>query len=109
MYAGDPSTPPAQNLGLIPTRLEYLSRVYPRATDGTLDDLAYDPADHSFTMTATAAGAGPPTIIFIPYTVHGKVTVSGPARVANIVREPDGTRFASVTVTGPGAYTVTVQ
>jgi len=109
IYAGDPATPPAQNLGLIPSRVEFLSRIYPRATDGTLDQFAYDPDNHSFTMEATADKQGPPTILFIPVTATGAVTVAGAATLTRIERQPDGTRDALITPTGGGAYRVMVS
>jgi endoglycosylceramidase len=109
VYAGDPATPPAQNLGLIPSRVTYLSRIYPRATDGTLTAFAYDPATHRFTMTAVAHGRGAPTIVFIPAEASGNVAATGPARVDHVQLEPDGTRLATIAVLGAGSYTVTVS
>jgi hypothetical protein len=108
VYAGDPATPPAQNLGLIPSRVTYLARVYPLATAGTLDSYAYDPVVKKFTMTATAGEAGAPTVVFIPATVGGSVAVSGSARVVQVVVQPDGTRLAYVAATAPGVYRITV-
>jgi endoglycosylceramidase len=109
VYAGDPATPPAQNLGLIPSRVTYLSRIYPRATDGTVTSMAYQPGTHAFRMTAIAPGQGAPTLLFIPATAAGNVAASGIARVDHVVRQPDGTRLATVAVLGAGSYTVTVS
>jgi endoglycosylceramidase len=109
VYAGDPATPPAQNLGLIPTRVKYLSRIYPRATAGTLTSFAYHPDTQTFTMTATAdRPATAPTVLFIPAGAGGKVTVAGAAHLTSITVEPDGTRLAEIMPTGHGAYGVTV-
>ena len=111
VYAGDPATPPAQNLGLIPTRVKYLSRVYPKATAGTLDAFSYDPDGRTFTMTATAtaAQAAASTVVFIPAGVSGPVHVGGAARAPQVRQEPDGTRLALVWPTGAGAYTISVS
>ena len=109
VYAGDPATPPAQNLGLIPTRVKYLSRIYPMATAGTLDSFGFDPDHGTFTMTATAEGSGPPTVIFVPAGSSGKVTVRGAARLGQLVAEPDGTHRVLVYPTGRGAYSVAVS
>ena len=108
VYAGDPTTPPAQNLGLIATRVKYLSRIYPRATAGRLDSFAYDPDHHSLTMTATSDRQGAPTILFIPADATGGVTVTGAARLDRVTLEPDGTRLAAIAPTGPGTYAVAV-
>jgi endoglycosylceramidase len=106
VYAGDPATPPAQNLGLIPTRVKFLSRIYPLATAGTLESFGYDPDHRSFTMTATADASGPPTVIFVPAGTSGKVTVHGAARAGQPVAEPDGTQRVLVYPTGRGSYSV---
>jgi len=109
MYAADPATPPAENLGLIPSRLQYVSRAYPQATAGTLDSYAYDPVHHSFTMHAEAQRAGgPPTVIFLPAAVTGNVAVTGAARLQRLTSEPDGTRRVNVTPTAAGPYSVTI-
>jgi endoglycosylceramidase len=108
VYAGDPATPPAQNLGLIPSRVKYLSRVYPRATAGTLEGMSYDPDTGAFTMTAAAPRVGAPTEVFIPAAVRRAVRVSGAARLVGVVTEPDGTRLASVAPTGHGSYRVSL-
>jgi hypothetical protein len=113
-FAADPATPPAQNLGLIPSRVRYLSRVVPQATAGRLDSFAYQPADRSFLMHATAGhrvrrgSLSRETVLFLPATVTGAVSASGAALVDRVVTEPDGTRFAYVAPTRPGPYAVTV-
>ena len=109
VYAGDPSTPPAQNLGLIPSRVTYLSRIYPRATAGTLRSCTYDPATRTFTMTATADHTGAPTVVFVPAGVLGTVVVSGAATMAGITRQPDGTALVTVRPTGQGPYGVSIS
>jgi endoglycosylceramidase len=109
VYAGDPSTPPAQNLGLIPSREKYLSRIYPRATVGTLDQFAYDPGTKTFTMTATAVRGGGSTVVFIPSVVSGNVVVTGAATLVGVTHEPDGTALATIRPTGRGTYGVSVS
>jgi endoglycosylceramidase len=115
VYAGDPATPPAQNLGLIPSRVKFLSRVFPMATAGSLRSFSYDPDRRAFIMTATAStavGKGRPTIetvVFIPSTVTGSVSASGHAVMDQVVTEPDGTRRAYVAPTGQGDYQVSVR
>jgi hypothetical protein len=47
-------------------------------------------------------------VVFVPATVTGAVNVSGAAVLDRVVTEPDGTRFAYVAPTGPGAYAVGV-
>jgi endoglycosylceramidase len=108
VYAGDPATPPAQNGALIPSRVTYISRVYPRATAGTLESFGYDPTAKTFSMTATDDRVGAPTVIFIPADVPGNVAVSGAARLSTVTTNPDGTRLAEVAPTGRGAYSVKV-
>ena len=110
VYAGDPATPPAQNLGLIPTRVKFLSRIYPQAAAGTLESFGYDPDHRRFTMTATSDTSGAaPTVIFVPAGVTGTVVVHGAARPAQLVAEPDGTRRVLVYPTGRGAYSVVIS
>ena len=114
-YSADAATPPAENRGLIPSRVKFLSRVYPRATAGTLTGMAYDPDRRSFSMSARdapAVRAGDrthETEVFIPATVHGGVAVGGAARLDAVIGEPDGTRLAYAAPTGPGEYTVSVR
>ncbi|MBV8302954.1 MAG: hypothetical protein JOZ04_02005, partial [Acidimicrobiia bacterium] len=114
IYAGDPATPPAQNLGLIPSRVKFLARAYPMATAGTLTSFSYDPDRQTFTMTAAAlrpacrGQADQETVVFIPSTVHGAVTVTGSAVLDRVVSEPDGTRRAEVAPTGEGVYGVVI-
>ena len=111
VYAGDPSSTPAQNGPLVPSRARYLSRAYPMATAGRLDALTYDAATPRVTITATAGRASKrtPTVIFLPGTFHGKVTVAGAARLVGVTLEPDGTRRALVAPTAAGPYSVTAS
>jgi endoglycosylceramidase len=92
----------------IPSRVRYVGRAYPRVTSGRLDGYRYDPADHSFTMTATATAPGAPTIVFIPATASGAVDVTGAAQPPVVFPAPDGTRLAAIQPTGTGTYLVTV-
>jgi endoglycosylceramidase len=114
VYSGDPSPLPAQNGPIIPSRVKFLARVVPRATAGRLDAFAYDPDSRAFTMHATADRAvaahqtDAETIVFIPATVSGAVTVSGVAVLDRVVVQPDGTRLAFVRPTAAGGYAVAV-
>jgi endoglycosylceramidase len=113
-YASDPAAAPAQNLALLPTRVKFLARVVPRATAGRLDSFAYHPDDRSFTMAATAdhqvttGSWSDETMVFLPATVAGSVTVSGAATLDRVVTNPDGTRMAYVAPTAAGPYSVAV-
>ena len=113
-FTADPGTPPAQNLGLIPSRVKYLSRAVPRATAGRLDSFAYQPDNHSFQMHATAdravrrGDASRETVVFLPATATGAVSVAGAARLDRVVTEPDGTRLAYAAPTAEGAYSLSV-
>jgi hypothetical protein len=91
-----------------------LTRVYPKATAGTLAGFTYDPTTHAFAMTATASRpvsggdrAGE-TEVAIPPVATGTVRVGGAATLDAVVRNADGTRRAFVAPTGGGAYTVAV-
>ncbi|GAC1597200.1 MAG: hypothetical protein NVS3B21_21580 [Acidimicrobiales bacterium] len=110
VYAGDPSPAPAQNGPIIPTRERYLSRAFPMATAGHLDLLTYDPQRHHLSMRATATRPATrpsaQTVVFLPATMTGNVTVSGGAVLANVTQEPDGTYRAFVAPAGSGPYSV---
>ena len=114
IYAGDGSTAPAQNGPLIASRVKFLSRVVPRAIAGHLDSFRYEPDDRSFTMAATADGPvrrgrrDQETVLFIPATVHGAVSVGGSAVIDQVVTAPDGSRLVSI-APGGGGYTVAVS
>jgi endoglycosylceramidase len=114
VYYGDPAAVPAQNLGLIPTRQKYLSRVWPRATAGTLRSYAYDPAARSFTMSATSSAGvrpghpGKETVVYVPASVRGAASVTGAAVLDSVVANPDGSRILYVAPTGGGTYGVAV-
>jgi endoglycosylceramidase len=114
MFEGDPSTPPAPNGALIPSRVEYVSRVYPWATAGQLLSFSYAPAADSFVMSADARVPVKPgdrdheTEVYIPSTVSGSVGVSGAASLDAVTPNPDGSRLAFVAPTGKGIYQVRV-
>jgi hypothetical protein len=114
VYHGDPAPRPAQNLGIIPTRRRYLSRPWPRATAGTLQSYAYDPATGSFTMSASSSRrvrAGrreQETVVYVPGSVTGAIAVSGAAQLDAVVVNPDGSRGVYVAPTGGGLYGVAV-
>jgi endoglycosylceramidase len=111
---GNPHLPPSSNDLLIPSRQQYLARVWPRATAGTLLAYQYDPTAHTFDMAATGATAvrrgdrGAETVVYIPSTVHGPVAVTGAARLDTVVTNPDGSRDAYVAPTGSAQYGVEV-
>ena len=92
-----------------------LTRIYPRATAGTLDGFAYDPSSKSFRMKASSRSPvevgdnSDETEVVIPSVAHGVVTVSGAAVIDRVVTHPDGTRSAYVAPTGVGGYEVTVR
>jgi endoglycosylceramidase len=114
VYAADPSPHPAQNLGLLPTRVKYLSRVVPRAIAGSPVSFSYRPDDHSFMLSAISqhpVGKGDSageTVVFIPAVAGGMVNAAGAAVIDQVRTEPDGTRLAYVAPTSAGPYTVTV-
>ena len=103
---GNPNSVPSPNDELIPSRVEYLSRVVPEDTAGAL--LAYReiPSNGTFALLATDSSAVPPgdasldTVVSIPSTVHGGVDVSGQAKLQAVITEPDGDRLAYVDPTG---------
>jgi endoglycosylceramidase len=92
-----------------------LTRVYPRATAGSLTSFAYDPSAKAFQMAATATvpvrvgDRSFETDVVIPSAVPGAVAVSGAAVLDQVVANPDGTRSAFVAPTGAGAYEVRVS
>ncbi len=112
---GDPHSTPSPDDQLIPSRVEYLSRVFPEATAGSLLAYREDPSARTFAMlaadpTAVAPGdASAETVVSIPSTVHGTVAVSGQATLDDVVTEPDSSRLAYVAPTGSsGTATVPV-
>jgi endoglycosylceramidase len=114
-FQGDASNQPVDNGPLIPTRLQYLARIYPRATAGRLISFAYQPSSASFDMHATsitAVNVGDrthETEVYIPPLNRGSVIIDGAANLDNVVVNPDGSRLAYVAPTGHGAYEVTVR
>jgi hypothetical protein len=113
-YAADPANPPAQNLGLIPTRQKYLSRPWPRATAGRLLDYSYEPATRAFTMSATSTSRvrlgdeRRETLVYLPPTVRGQVWVTGAATLDKVVTNPDRSRLIHVAPSGAGGYALGV-
>lgn len=97
-----------QNGPLIPSREQYLSRVYPRTVFGELMDFKYNVVDQSFVMHAFAASAPGTTVIYIPPIVRGNVSVSETAQVISITTNPDGSRLAYIKLAAPGVYQVAV-
>jgi hypothetical protein len=114
MFEGDASTPPTDNGAVFPTRVKYVSRVYPRATAGQLVSFSYAPGSGSFTMRATSRSSVKPgardleTEVYIPPTDSGPVSVNGAATLDAVVRNPDGSRLALVAPIGAGTYGVGV-
>jgi hypothetical protein len=115
VFEGDTANPPAQNGPLLRSRLLDLSRVYPRATAGTLDRFSYDPSTQSFAMTAASRSPIAPgsraneTEVYIPPLVRGSVSVSGAAVLDVVQSQPDGSRIAYVAPNGAGTYRVEVH
>ena len=115
MFDADPSTSPAHNGALIPTRVTYVSRVYPRATAGQLLSFSFQPPSSSFTMSAISrvpvkrGVRDHETEVYIPPTVAGSVSVSGAASLDSVVINPDGSPMALVAPTGGGTYGVAVR
>jgi len=115
MYAADAAATPAANLDLIPTRVANVSRVWPRATAGTLESFLFDPSSQTFHMTATSGEAvargdqGHETVVFIPSWVHGTVVVTGGAMLDTVSSQPDLTRVAYIAPDGTGSYAVSVR
>lgn len=103
---GNPKAPVSPDDLLIPSRATYMERVWPRATAGRLLSYQYDPADQNFAMVAQDDRAVRPgdraaeTVVYIPASVHGEVTVAGGARLDAVVSEPDGSRLAYIAPTG---------
>ncbi|MGH9307563.1 MAG: cellulase family glycosylhydrolase [Acidimicrobiales bacterium] len=114
VYSADAATPPQQNLGLLPSRVKFLDRIYPRATAGHLDTFSYNPDNRSFAMSAHGSLPVAPgqrtreTVVFIPSGVSGNVRVSGAAVLDGVSTQPDGTKLAYVAPTGSSPYSVTV-
>lgn len=85
---------------LIPTRLKYLSRVYPRYIHGNLQAYGYDPNTGDFALLArsmsVSVGTDNDTIVYVPPTDSDKIAVGGSATLAKVVTNPDGSRLAYV-------------
>jgi hypothetical protein len=113
---GNPKAPVSASANLIASRQLYTSRVWPRATAGSLLAYQYEPANGSFYMSATDPAAVPigttskETTVYLPPNVKGTVTIGGSARLDTTTRAPDGSRVAFVAPSGGanGAYTISV-
>ncbi|MGP0029367.1 MAG: glycoside hydrolase family 5 protein [Acidimicrobiales bacterium] len=117
---GNPSATPSPDDLLIPSRQDILARVWPEATAGVLGAYRYDPATGAFLMTASATMSvrrgdrTAETVVYIPDSVHGSVSVGGHAVLDAVLTRPDGSRLAyvapQVPTAGatPAAYTVSV-
>lgn len=119
MFYGSTAAVPAQNGPLIPTRVEDVSRAYPRAVVGRVGSFSFDPATGAFTLAASytghpvgvdrsRAGLGRDTVVFIPGRDGGAVQATGAARLVLVATTPDGNRLAFEAPTGAGAYGLTV-
>ncbi len=110
---GNPRSPVSPDDQLIPSRALYMERVWPRATAGRLLSYQYDPTDRSFAMVASdthevrRGDRADETVVYIPATVHGKVTVTGAASLDAVVAEPDGSRDAYIAPSGSALATGT--
>jgi endoglycosylceramidase len=111
---GNPRAAPSSQDRVIPSRQRDLARVTPRATAGHLLAFRYDPTSRTFVMAATDSkrvdrgGRAAETMVSIPSTVDGSVSVNGAARLDTVVHNPDGSRTAYVAPTGRAAYGVVV-
>jgi endoglycosylceramidase len=111
---GDPDVPPSTADRVIPSRQQYLARVWPRATAGTVRAYRYDPTTQTFAMVASGAtdvrrgDRNAETVVYIPSTVHGTVNVTGAATLDTVTGNPDGSRDAYVAPTGSSDYGVQV-
>jgi endoglycosylceramidase len=111
---GNPNVSPSPKDVLIPSREQYLARVWPRATAGTLLAYQYDPATGAFDMAATGGGAvrrgdrGAETVVYIPASAHGSVSTTGGATLDQVTTNPDGSRDAYVAPSGTSRYWVEV-
>jgi hypothetical protein len=111
---GNPNIPPSSKDELIPSREQYLARVWPRATAGKLLAYQYDPTARTFTMVALGEGKvsrgdrSAETLLYIPTTVHGSVSVSGGATLDTVTTNPDGSRYIYVAPTGSTQYEISV-
>jgi hypothetical protein len=111
---GNPRAAPSSKDRLIPSRQQYLARVWPRVTAGTTLAYRYDPTSRTFDMAATDSAfvhrgdRGAETVIYIPSVVRGSVTVTGAATKDTVILNPDGSRIAYVAPTGRLGYGVTV-
>lgn len=111
---GNPKIPPSSKDELIPSREEYLARVWPRATAGRVLAYQYDPTSRAFDMIAVGAGKvsrgerSAETLVYIPAAVHGSVRVAGGAILDTVTTNPDGSRYAYVAPTGGERYEITV-
>jgi len=113
VYAADASqTPPLANGPIIPSRERYLSRAYPRAVAGILRAFGYDPARHTFTLTADTApsvvsgDAAHETVVFVPRLATGAISATN--ATVRVIADPDGTRLAYVAPRG-GTYSVAIS
>lgn len=114
VYEPDAAPLPAENLAPVASRVKYISRIYPRATAGTLLSFGYDPANGSFAMSAYDRRAVDPsdnrglTVVYVPPGLGGKPAATGAATLVAVVAQPDGSRLVEVAPTGGGGYGVTV-
>lgn len=113
MFYGSVAKVPAHDAGLIPSRVKYVARAYPRHVAGTLESFAYSPETRRFTLSATYSGkavtkAADATVVFIPKAATGAIKAGGAAKVLRTDRTADGNRIAYLAPTGAGSYTVTV-
>jgi hypothetical protein len=103
--SGNPRAPVSPDDVVIPSRRGQTDRVWPRAVAGTLLAYRYEPSTRSFAMMAEASRPsghrGGDTMVYVPSTVTGHVTVSGAASLVDVATAPDGSRLVLVQPTGP--------
>ena len=89
------------------TREQLLSRVYPTASADPKLIYHYDARTGAFSLQAHGRSGDPPTVVYIPRAVQGRVSTSGAAS-QSVRNEFDGRRIVTVTP-GGGAFSIGVS
>jgi hypothetical protein len=87
-------------------RERLLARAYPRATPAIRLAFHHDSSNGGFDLHAVGRAGDPPTIVYVPSEVAGKVTIGGGAR-GIVIDQSDGSRMVLVT-TGGGPFDVDI-
>ncbi len=96
-----------------PVPEQYLSRVWPRRRPGHCSPICTTPYPVPSTWWPPAGDVhrgdrGAETLVYIPATVHGAVTITGGAVLDTVTSNPDGSRYAYVAPTGDSRYEIKV-